>query len=74
MVVHSNTLSSSLIPHVKHCGITKEMWDTLENILSNVSLAGKMQLKELLQNVKMDRNVTIMDLLEKLGKLWMICH
>ena len=46
MVILSNTLSSSLIPHIKHCNTTKEMWDTLEKIFSNVSSARKMELKE----------------------------
>ena len=41
MVILSNTLSSSLIPHIKHCNTTKEMWNTLENIFSNISSAYK---------------------------------
>ena len=69
MVILSNTLSSSLIPHIKHCNTTKEMWNTLEKIFSNVSSARKMQLKEKLQNVKMDRNMTIMDYVGKIRKI-----
>ena len=69
MVILLNILSSSLIPLIKHCNITKEMWDTFEKIFSNVSSARKMQLKEQLQNVKMDRNMTIMDYVGKIMKI-----
>ena len=69
MVVISNTLSSSLIPHVKNCSTAKEMWDALAKLFSNVSSARKMQLKEQLHNIKMERNMLIMDYISNIRKI-----
>ena len=45
------------------------MWDTLAKLFSNVSSARKMQLKEQLHNVKMERNMLIMDYISNIRKI-----